>query len=297
MAKAKNALGRGLNALLGDMEPIENAAAPNEDGSEAVRLLKLTSIDVNRNQPRKHFDEQALNELADSIKAVGIISPILVRPINGRYQIIAGERRFRAARIAGLTELPAIVRDLDERTRYEVTLIENLQRDDLNPVEHATGIRQLMTQYHYTQETVAERLGSSRSAVANMLRLLTLPNDILSMMESGALSAGHGRALVTLKNKETQLKLAEMTVSQGWSVRQLERICAGQAEEKLEPRRKEPVRRDPELNELERMARDIFGTRAKIEGDGEKGKLVLTYFSADDLQRIYEILEIMQQNA
>jgi ParB family chromosome partitioning protein len=170
-----------------------------------------------------------------------------------------------------------------------------LQRDDLNPVEHAMGIRQLMAQYQYTQETVAERLGSSRSAVANMLRLLTLPDEVLDMLRGEVLTAGHARALVTLRDKQAQLKLAETAAAQGWSVRQLERICAGHAVEKPRPPQKEIPRRAAELNELEKMARDVFGTRAKIEGDAEKGRLVLEYFSPEDLQRIYEILDFMRQ--
>jgi len=310
MAKTTRGLGRGLDALLGGGDPakpfkpvqsileekdIANKTAQSKEPVDAVFQINIADIDPNRNQPRRHFDEQALKELAESIKSVGVVQPIIVRAVKGRYSIIAGERRWRAARMAGLSQMPAIVREWDESKRLEVALVENLQRDDLNPIEQAKGIRQLMDHHGYTQEAVSERIGCSRPAVANLLRLLTLPDPVQNMLIQSVLSAGHGRALVTLKDAQLQMKLANLSASQGWSVRQLERICAGQAEEKTEPAKPQKKKRDPELNELERMARDVFGTRAQIEGDGEKGKLVLHYFGPDDLQRIWEILEFIRQ--
>ncbi|HIV27541.1 MAG TPA: ParB/RepB/Spo0J family partition protein [Candidatus Ornithocaccomicrobium faecavium] len=289
MSTGKRGLGRGLDALLGTDAPEEQIAGH----IDAVMQLPITKIDVNPGQPRRTFDEKALMELAESIRSVGVIQPIVVAQRAGRYTIIAGERRYRAARLAGLKEMPAIVRDWDEAVRLEAALIENLQREDLNPIEEALGVKNLMEQCGYTQERAAERLGKSRPAVANLLRLLTLDERVIEMVRAGQLSAGHARALVTV-SKERQVKLAELTVQQGFSVRQLERICAQPEPEKKDAPAEKPVRAG-ELNDLERMAREIFGTRAKIEGDEDKGRLILNYYSQDDLQRIWEILEFMRQ--
>ena len=279
-AKMQRGLGRGLGALLGE------AAEGAENGRDEVRQLKLTDIDPNRGQPRERFDEEALRELAESIRAVGVLQPIIVRQTGNRYEIIAGERRFRASRLAGLEEIPAIVRDWDEQKRLEAALIENLQRDDLNPVEEAVGVKRLMEAAGLTQERVAERLGKSRPAVANLLRLLTLPEEVQKMLVDGRLSAGHARALVSV-DPSRQVQLANLTVQQNWSVRQLERICA----QPVKPAPKPKPRPDRELTELEDMARELFGTRAKIDGDKNRGKLVISYYSADDLQRIWEAIE------
>ncbi|NLF28896.1 MAG: ParB/RepB/Spo0J family partition protein, partial [Clostridiales bacterium] len=214
-AKVQRGLGRGLGALLG-----EAAEAPESPARDEIKALKLTDIDPNRAQPRERFDEGALRELAESIKSVGVLQPILVRQTGERYEIIAGERRYRASRLAGLSEIPAIVRDWDDQRRLEAALVENLQRDDLNPVEEATGVRKLMEAAGLTQERVAERIGKSRPAVANLLRLLTLPEDVQKMLVDGRLSAGHARALVTV-DPSRQTQLANLTVQQNWSVRQL----------------------------------------------------------------------------
>ena len=301
MAK-KLGLGRGLDALLGGVVEETAAAADKAAASvetqrvqagDAVVQLRLSDIDPNRDQPRRRFDEEALQELADSIRAVGVIQPILVRRTGDRYTIIAGERRWRASRVAGMDEIPAIVRDWDEVKRLEASLIENLQRDDLNPVEEAMGVSRLMEQCGLTQEQAAERLGKSRPAVANLIRLLTLPESVLNMLREGKLTAGHARALVTLP-KDLQLRLAQLAAAQGWSVRQLERICAQQNAEK---KPEKPVKyRDPEFKRLERMARDVFGTRAELTGDEQKGKLVVHYQTPEDLQRIWDLMEFIQQN-
>ena len=295
MAKAKGGLGRGLDALLGglgeeEVNPL--VTAPRPQSGDAVVSIRLSDIDPNRDQPRKRFSEEAMNELAASIRAVGVIQPILVYQSGRRYTIIAGERRWRAARLAGLDEIPAIVRDWDEVKRLEAALIENLQRDDLNPVEEAMGVKGLMEQCGLTQEAAAERLGKSRPAVANLLRLLTLPEPILMMLREGTLSAGHARALVTAP-ADKQLKLAQLAAAQGWSVRQLERAC--KPNETAAPKKNEPPR-DPEFKRLERMARDVFGTKAELTGNETHGKLIVHYQTADDLQRIWDILEIVQQN-
>ena len=280
-AKMQRGLGRGLGALLGDA-----AQGAGEGAQDEVRLLKLTQIDPNRDQPRADFDESALQELAASIRAVGVLQPILVRRTGERYQIIAGERRYRASRLAGLEEIPAIVRDWDEQKRLEAALVENLQRDDLNPVEEAVGVKCLMEAANLTQERVAERIGKSRPAVANLLRLLTLPEEVQKMLVDGRLTAGHARALVTVEPAR-QVQLANLTVQQGWSVRQLERICAQGAR----PAPKPKPRPDRELVQLEDMAGRLFGTRAKIDGDRNRGRLVISYYSQDDLQRIWDVLD------
>ncbi|HIT01126.1 MAG TPA: ParB/RepB/Spo0J family partition protein [Candidatus Faecaligallichristensenella faecipullorum] len=285
-------LGRGLDALLGGdaFEEVE-AQVPAARAQETVREIKLGDIDPNPGQPRKSFSQQALEELAESIRSVGVIQPILLARSGRRYTIVAGERRWRAARLAGLDVVPAIVREWDELKRLEIALIENLQRDDLNPVDEAMGIQSLMEQCGLTQEQAAQRLGKSRPAVANALRLLALPEPILDMLKSGKLSAGHGRALVPL-SKDRQLALAQLAAAQGWSVRQLERACQMPAQNGKKPAQ----RKEPEMAELERMAREVFGTKASISGTPQKGKLVLQYYNPDDLQRIWELLEFMRQS-
>ena len=290
--KVQRGLGRGLGALLGD--DVESAAAPQpaeQTAVDEVSMLPIHLIDPNREQPRRSFDEGALNDLAQSIRAVGVLQPIIVAQSGERYTIIAGERRYRASRLAEKTEIPAIVRDWDEQTRLEAALIENLQRDNLNPIEEAMGVRRLMDETGLTQEQAAERLGKSRPAVANLLRLLTLPDAVRQMLIEGKLSAGHGRALVTVDRKR-QIQLANLTVQQGWSVRQLERICAQPVkEESKKPR----IQRDAQFTQLEGMARELFGTRVKLDGDANNGKITLYYYNADDLQRIWDVLEMANE--
>lgn len=290
--KVQRGLGRGLGALLGD--DVESAAAPQpaeQTAVDEVRMLPIHLIDPNREQPRRSFDEGALNDLAQSIRAVGVLQPIIVAQSGERYTIIAGERRYRASRLAEKTEIPAIVRNWDEQTRLEAALIENLQRDNLNPIEEAMGVRRLMDETGLTQEQAAERLGKSRPAVANLLRLLTLPDAVRQMLIEGKLSAGHGRALVTVDRKR-QIQLANLTVQQGWSVRQLERICAQPVkEESKKPR----IQRDAQFTQLEGMARELFGTRVKLDGDANNGKITLYYYNADDLQRIWDVLEMANE--
>ena len=291
---APHGLGRGLGALLGDIEnESELLHSETEQKGDVVQTVPLSSIDPNRDQPRKEFREESLKELADSIRAVGVIQPIVVTKRGNRYSIIAGERRWRASRMAGLNEVPVIVRDWDEMTRLKAALIENLQRDDLNPVEEALGIRALMDKCELTQQAASGVIGKSRSAIANSLRLLTLPDDVLALLKDGSLSAGHGRALVSV-SPERQSKLAILTVQQGWSVRQLERICAQPEKKPVET--PAPARRPAELGQLEKMAREVFGTRVKLDGDENKGKITLSYMSAEDLERIWDVLEFIRQS-
>lgn len=294
--KVQRGLGRGLGALLGeDVVAAAPAAAPEAEPARAadeVRMLPIRMVDPNRDQPRRSFDEDALKELAASIAAVGVIQPIIVCPTGERYQIIAGERRYRASRMAGLDEIPAIVRDWDHQRRLEAALIENLQRNDLNAIEEAQGVRNLMDESGLTQEKVAERLGKSRSAVANLLRLLNLEASVQQLVVDGKLSAGHARALAGVEDRRRQVQLANLTVQQGWSVRQLERICAQPINER--PQKPAAVR-DQQFSQLEGMARELFGTRARLEGSHDSGRLTLYYYSQDDLQRIWDVLEMAKE--
>lgn len=294
--KVQRGLGRGLGALLGD-DVVESKApetaqqeSPKAPADE-VRMLPIRLIDPNKEQPRRSFNEEAMQELCASIRAVGVIQPIIVAPVGDRYRIIAGERRYRASRMADLDEIPAIVRDWDQQRQMEAALIENLQRDDLNPIEEAMGVRRLMDEGGLTQEKIAERIGKSRPAVANLLRLLTLEKSVQQLVVEGKLSAGHARALVTVDAKR-QVQLANLTVQQGWSVRQLERICAQPVKD---PEPKPAKVRDQQFSQLEGMARELFGTRAKLDGTHEAGKLTLFYYSGDDLQRIWEVLELARE--
>ena len=282
----RGGLGRGLGALLG--EDVVAAAAEEEKKNDEIVRLPIRMVDPNTDQPRRAFDEAALSELAQSIASVGVIQPIIVCKSGERYTIVAGERRYRAARMAGLEEIPAIVRDWEKQARLEAALIENLQRADLNPIEEAMGVRQLMEETGFTQEKAAERLGKSRPAVANLLRLLTLPENVINMLRDGRLSAGHGRALVSVE-KSKQEKLAQLCAAQGWSVRQFEKICQA-ANRPAEEEKPAKPRRDPQLKELETLARETLGLRAKLDGDLNSGKIVLNYYSQDDLQRVWDAL-------
>ena len=285
--KANRGLGRGLDALMPEI--------PQEDTRERVMMLRMGDIDPNPEQPRRKFDAQALAELAASIRQVGVLQPILVTEIEGRYRIIAGERRWRAARLAELEEIPAIVRPLDEIERMEAALIENIQREDLNPLEEALAVRALMEKCGLTQEKAAERLGRSRPAVANLLRLLTLPEPVLEMLRDGKLSAGHARALVAVEDPARCVALAEKAVREGWSVRQIEQAAQEKPVEE-KPARVKP-RKLPEFTEMEERLRHAFGMKASIDGTLNKGKITLTYGSRQELERLYDLMQGDDENA
>ena len=284
MAGMKKGLGRGLDALL------EPYAGPDADRDAANRVLEISvrDIDTNRAQPRKSFDEAALRELADSIRVHGVVQPLLVRPNGSRYTIVAGERRFRAARLAGLETVPVLAAEYDEAQMQEVALIENLQREDLNPVEEAAAIRFLMQQHDLTQEEVSERLGKSRPAIANALRLLNLDRNVLELVRTGALSAGHGRALAAVTDAATQERLADECVRLGYSVRALESRVRNLQAGRKPSKKAAPAPHSGDLAQAERALRDRLGTRVRIAGDERRGRITIEYYSADDLQRIYE---------
>ena len=290
MAQQKG-LGRGLGALLGDYNQ-----GPEADGS--LRQLPLQKVEPNPDQPRRDFNEEELQALADSIGEHGILQPLTVRemPHSGYYQIIAGERRWRAARMAGLTEVPALVIEADDRQAMERALIENLQRQDLNPVEEAQGYHSLLEDYGLTQEEAARRVGKSRPAVANALRLLNLEADILEQIRSGALSPGHARAILSLKDGKKRQEAAQKIVSLDLSVRQAEALCRSLGREP----KPEPPTGTLQVNyvaECEKTLSRRLGRGVKIVTGKRKGRFELEFYGPEDLQRLYEALQTLPKEA
>ena len=314
----KKGLGRGLDALFSiyqdddsvevkpkqtvkqevEVEPVENKVTvsqpTNQDG---VVELSLKQVDPNKGQPRKIFEPNALKELAESIKQHGVIQPIIVNDEgNGRYTIIAGERRFRASLVAGKTTIPAIIRNYTKKQVKEVALIENLQREDLNPIEAAKAIKELMDEYNFTQETVADRIGKSRPLVANTLRLLTLTPEVIVMIEKGQISAGHGKCLVPIVDPKTQIEIAKTVAENKLTVRDLENYIKNYSSRKTEATvKKEKPMQSLELKEFgHRMAR-LFKTKVVIHGDDKKGKITIDYYNPDDLDRIVTFINTLER--
>lgn len=282
MAMKQRGLGRGLGALLTDYS--EN------DAAQAVTTLPLQRIEPNPNQPRKRFDEVELQALADSIAQHGLLQPLAVRDMgNGYYQIIAGERRWRACRLAGLSEVPVTVVEADDRTVMELALVENLQREDLNPMEEAEGYRVLLEEYGLTQEQAAQQVGKSRSAVANALRLLTLSDEVRALVENGELTAGHARALLTLPNGRLQKAAAQKILALRLSVRQAEAMCKRMAAEEKPKEEPEPLDVDY-IAECEKHLTRRLGRRVHIVNGKRKGRVELDFYGDDDLQKLYEAL-------
>ena len=286
-SKQSKGLGRGLSALLG-----EEALKPESDGS---LYLPISQVESCSSQPRKAFDEDSLNDLADSIRQHGSIQPLTVRRLqSGYYQIIAGERRWRAARIAGLTEVPAIVIEADDRKAAELAMIENLQREDLNPMEEAAGFQSLIQTHHMTQEEAAQRVGKSRPAVANALRLLTLPDPVHLLLEEGKLSAGHARAILAVPSGELQKKLAQKVIAEELSVRQTEALAkrlAAEPREAAEPKSAAGPDLSIYLREAEKTLATRFGRKVHIINGRKKGKIELEYYNPEDLNTLLELLE------
>ena len=281
MTRAKRSgLGKGLDALFMD----------NDTNDTGVVTLRLSQIEPNREQPRKVFNEEALNELADSIREHGVLQPLLVRPLpGGVYQLVAGERRWRASRMAGLQEVPVVIREMDEEQAMEIALIENLQREDLNAIEEASGYKLLMERYNMTQEQVAKRVGKSRPAVANALRLLSLSPAVLELVEQGRLSAGHARALLTVKSAPEQYAVAMKVINLQLSVRQTENMCKNLVKA-TKPKQEKPIAVDY-LAECEKTLSKRLGRGVRIVSGKRKGRLELEYYGEEDLQRLYELLE------
>lgn len=283
MTKPRRGLGMGLDALF-------DASSIEVEGGR-LRMVPLSAIEPNKDQPRREFDEEKLQQLADSISCYGVLQPLLVRDMgNGRYQLLAGERRWRAARLAGLTELPVQLKELEDQGVLEVALIENLQREDLNPMEQAGGYRRLMEEFSLTQEEVAARVGRSRPAVANTLRLLSLPKTIQDMVQEGALSEGHGRALVGL-DESVSLPLALQACEQGLSVRQLERLAsaAAKAGREGESPAPEPAK-DLYARQLGEALSGRLGRRVQLRPGAKKGRIEIEYYDNQDLCALLEQL-------
>lgn len=275
--KQKHGLGRGLDALL---------AAPGV--TENTSEVDINSIDPNPDQPRLHFNEEKLNELSASIREHGVLQPLLVVRKGDRYLLVAGERRWRASRMAGLKQVPVIIRDYSTQQVAEISLVENLQRDDLNALEEAMGIRSLIETFSLTQEQVAERLSMSRPAVTNSLRLLTLPLSIQDWMMAGQLSAGHGRAIAALEDQQAQITIARRAIDSGLSVREVEDLARRSKMTKEEKATVTPVRHAPEFREFEELLMKALGTKVRVRGTLDKGTIQIEYFNRQDLERLFE---------
>ena len=291
-------LGRGLEALFGafDEENSYNNVTTQkiEKTTSGVTELEIGKIKPNPNQPRKNFDIDALNELATSIKIHGIVQPIVVnKQGNDEYLIIAGERRWRAANICGLKTVPVIVKNYTDKQVKEISIIENLQREDLNPIEAARAIKELMDEYGLTQEAVSERIGKSRSNIANTLRLLTLYPDVIKLVEDGKLTSGHARCLVVIEDKNQQIKLAQTAVSKNLNVRDLEKMVKNYTN----PTKKVIIREEQslELKELINQMQKTFATKVSAIGNDNKGRIYIDYYTRDDLDRIAELLELLNK--
>lgn len=277
----KTGLGKGLDALF-----TSNIIDEEIKEGEKVLNLKIIEVEPNRNQPRKHFDEEALEELSESIKRYGLIQPIIVTKKDNYYEIIAGERRWRACKKAGLTEIPAIVREDDERKNKEIALIENIQREDLNAVEKATGIKLLMEEYNITQQQVAEMLGKSRSSIANTVRILNLDSRVLELAKEGKLTEGHCRALLAITDNEKQYNMALRMLERGASVNEIEKRVQSKKKQKGKNEKYEAIYRD-----IEDSFQSFFGTKVRLDAKKRSGKIIIQYSTNEDLERILELIK------
>ncbi len=277
----KGGLGRGLDALISE--------ATAETGSEPEATIEISKITRNPNQPRKNFDETALQELADSIRQNGVLQPILVRKIGGKYQIVAGERRYQASKLAGLKEIPAVVRDIDDKEVFQLALIENLQRSDLSPMEEAKGYRQLIDSQGLTQEGLAKILSKSRSAIANTLRLMDLPTVVQEMIEQGLLTAGHARAILAVPTEEGRVELAQKVVKENLTVRQTENLAPLFSVEKEAPRPRVPTPQT--YKRAARQLRQMLDTNVKVKQVRGKNKIEIEFKDEEELARILEQIQ------
>jgi ParB family chromosome partitioning protein len=289
MNKSK-VLGKGLNALLATRATVATAPAPEPAPVESVQKVAIDQIEANPTQPRRIFKPSALQELAQSIESNGIIQPLVVRHYAGRLQLVAGERRLRAARLAGLTEVPVVIQEIPDDRLLEITLIENLQREDLNPIETAVAFERMSQELNLSPEQIGQRTGKDRSTIVNTLRLLQLPPEVQEMVGEGRLSAGHARSLLSLPTAALRRELAEKAIAEEWSVREVERATRRMTEA-AQPKVEEAHPVDPNVKaaivELER----VLGTRVRIvEKARQKGKIEIEYYSGDDLDRIYSLI-------
>lgn len=292
----KTGLGKGLDALFGPSSMMNEEQFSDTEGhteeikekeEKVIQKLKLIDIEPNRNQPRKKFDEESLEELAESIKQYGLLQPIIVTQKEGYYEIIAGERRWRACKKAGLTEVPVVIRENDEKRNKEIALIENIQREDLNPIEKAIGVKSLMDDYGLTQQQVANILGKARSSIANTVRILNLDQRVIDLALEGKLSEGHCKSLLAVDDKDKQYELAVYMIESGDSVREAEKKMA---RNKVVNKKKEP-KYEAVYRDIETSFRDFFGTKVKLDVGKRKGKIVIEYANNDDLSRILDLIK------
>ena len=311
MAAKKGGLGKGLDSLLVNKVGTDHATTATKEKAVSTAkkkstkkettetpdtMIKISLVEPNREQPRKHFDEDGLLELAESIKQYGILQPLLVQDKNGYYEIIAGERRWRAAKLAGLKEVPVIVRNLSEQQIVEISLIENIQRENLNPIEEAQAFRRLMEEFHLKQDEIAERVSKSRTAVTNSMRLLKLSKQVQQMVIDEMISTGHARCLISIENEEMQHQIALRIFDEKLSVRETEKLVRKLLQEKDTPPKKE---KDPVLSaiyaDLAEQMKRIFGTKVEIhQKNDEKGKIEIEYYSQEELNRLIKLIQSIQ---
>lgn len=292
MAVRKSGLGKGLDSLIPEQSIKRKTAEARNVPEKKEAFLKVTDIEPNREQPRQNFDEDALLELADSIKQFGIIQPLIVHKRDEHYEIIAGERRWRAAKMAGLKEVPVIIKKYTDREILEISLIENIQRENLNPIEEARAYKKLLTEFNLKQDEVAERVSKSRTAVTNSMRLLKLDDKVQQMVIDEMITTGHARALITVEDKELQLQLANEIFDNKLSVRETEKLVKSLSEEKREPRKKKEPDNSFIYRNLEEKVKTVLGTKVQIShNNNNTGKIEIEYYSNDELERIIELLE------
>ena len=293
---AVRGLGKGLDSLI----PVGNAEGKGKIGINSVpvseekpdKMVKITMVEPNRDQPRHKFDEEALNELADSIKQYGIISPIIVQDRKDHYEIIAGERRWRAAKIAGLKEIPVIIKNFTEQEIVEISLIENIQRENLNPIEEALAYKRLLTEFHLKQEEVAQRVSKSRTAVTNSMRLLKLADEVQQMIIDESLTTGHARALITIEDESKQIEIAKKVVNEKLSVRDIEKLVKDLNKPKKEKKESKQLKNDFIYQDIEEKLKQSLGTKVTVSAkeDGS-GKIEIDFYSSEELDRILDLLK------
>ncbi|MDI6604828.1 ParB/RepB/Spo0J family partition protein [Aceticella autotrophica] len=274
----KRGLGRGLQALIPEYE---------ESNSQGVEKIKITDIKPNQYQPRRHFNDDSLEELSESIKEHGVIQPIIVRKIDNYYQIVAGERRWRAAKLAKLSEVPVIVKDFNEMEVMEIALIENLQREDLNPIDEAKAYKSLIERFNLTQEDISKKVGKSRSSIANSIRLLNLDDKVQGMVMEGKLTIGHAKVILSLQDMENQRYIAEKVIEKNLNVRETENLIKQISSNKRQKKKKE---NSLYIKEMEENLCNFFGTKVKIISNKNKGKILIEYYGEEDLARLAEII-------
>ena len=302
MAAKKGGLGKGLDSLITDKvsKPVTGKTAGNDEKAVDGIMMDIKKVEPNRDQPRKNFDEDALIELSESIKQFGVLQPLLVQDKKDYYEIIAGERRWRAAKLAGLKEVPVIIKNLTDQEIVEISLIENIQRENLNPIEEAIAYKRLLTEFNLKQDEVAERVSKSRTAVTNSMRLLKLDEKVQQMLIDDMLSTGHARALLGIDDIEKQYAIAQKIFDEKLSVRETEKLVKKIQQEKDEKPAEKEVKIDPKLeaicHDLEEKMKAIFGTKVSInQKDNKKGKIEIEYYSMDELDRIVDLIRTVQK--